>query len=80
MSASTPHAANPSDGDPPDDGPPDERHTRERAVLLPEERAAGSDIPQAQAEAILEESAERTEHPDPDDSTQTGPRTSDETV
>ena len=35
-----------------------------RAELLPEELAAGSDDPQAQAEAILEESDERTEHPE----------------
>lgn len=34
------------------------------AELLPEEQAVGSDDPQAQAEAILEESAERTEVPD----------------
>ena len=32
-----------------------------RAELLPEELAAGSDDPQAQAESILEESDERTE-------------------
>jgi hypothetical protein len=31
---------------------------------LPEELAAGSDDPQAQAEAILEESDARTEHPE----------------
>lgn len=41
-----------------------------RAELLPEEQAAGSADPQAQAEAILEESMERTEHPDADASTQ----------
>ena len=35
-----------------------------RAELLPEERAAGSDDPEAQAEAILDESDERTEHPE----------------
>jgi hypothetical protein len=39
-----------------------------RAELLPEERAAGSDDPQAQAKVILEESEERTEHPDLDTS------------
>ncbi|MDO5627910.1 MAG: hypothetical protein Q4G43_06250 [Mobilicoccus sp.] len=33
----------------------------ERAMLLPEERAAGSEDPSAQAEAILEESEQRTE-------------------
>jgi hypothetical protein len=36
----------------------------ERATLLPEEAAAGSDDPQAQAEAILEDSDERTERPE----------------
>lgn len=36
----------------------------QRAELLPEELAAGSDDPQAQAEAILEESDQRTEHPE----------------
>lgn len=35
----------------------------ERAHLLPEELAAGSADPQAQAEAILEESDERTDYP-----------------
>ena len=35
-----------------------------RAELLPEEQAAGSDDPEAQAEAILEESEDRTEHPE----------------
>ena len=35
-----------------------------RAELLPEELAVGSDDPQAQAEAILLESEERTEDPD----------------
>ena len=42
---------------------PDESHVDSRADLLPEEVAAGSDDPHAQAEAILEESAERTEEP-----------------
>ncbi|GMA41159.1 hypothetical protein [Mobilicoccus caccae] len=36
--------------------------TDERAVLLPEEQAAGSDAPEQQAEAILAESEERTEN------------------
>jgi hypothetical protein len=45
------------------------RHVATRAELLPEELAVGSDDPQAQAEAILEESLERTEHPDSDDLT-----------
>ena len=43
------------EGDPAPDG---------RAELLPEEEAAGSDDPQAQARAILAESQDRTEHPE----------------
>jgi len=43
---------------------PDERHVQTRAELLAEERAAGSDNPEEQAEVILEESAERTNAPD----------------
>lgn len=50
-----------------------------RARLLPEEREVGSDDPQAQADAILAESEERVERPDPDDS-QSGRRQSVETV
>lgn len=42
---------------------PDEDHIASRAELLPEEIAAGSDDPHAQAEVILEESRERTEDP-----------------
>lgn len=44
-----------------------------RAELLPEELVAGSDDPHAQAEAILEESDERTNAPEETrhDSTQT---------
>lgn len=42
----------------------DEQRVEGRSELLPEELAAGSDDPQAQAEAILEESDERTEHPE----------------
>jgi hypothetical protein len=41
----------------------DESRIDRRADLLPEERAVGSDDPQAQAEAILEESDDRTDHP-----------------
>ena len=52
----------------------------ERADLLPEERAAGSADPQAQAEEILAESVDRVEHPDPDASTQSGRRTSADTA
>lgn len=43
--------------------PRDER-VRSRAELTPEERAAGSDDPVAQAEAVLADSDERTEVPD----------------
>jgi hypothetical protein len=35
----------------------------ERALLLPEELAAGSDDPEGQAAAILAESDDRTDHP-----------------
>ena len=51
-----------------------------RAQLLPEEQAAGgSEDPEAQAEAILAESEERTAHADPDDA-QGGHRRSEDTV
>lgn len=40
---------------------PEEADVERRAELLPEEEVAGSDDPHAQAEAILEESAERTQ-------------------
>ena len=44
--------------------PPDEDRVEHRAdELLPEEQAAGSDDPEAQARAILEASDDRTEHP-----------------
>jgi hypothetical protein len=43
---------------------PDHERIERRAELLPEEQAAGSDDPTAQAEAILEESDERTAHPE----------------
>lgn len=42
---------------------PDER-VESRAELLPEEKAGGSDDPQAQAAAILAESDERTNDPE----------------
>jgi hypothetical protein len=51
-----------------------------RAELLPEEQSAGpSADPEAQAEAILAESEERTVHTDPDDA-QGGHRQSAETA
>lgn len=42
----------------------DDDRIAERAQLLPEEQAAGSDDPSAQAAAILADSDERTEHPE----------------
>lgn len=42
---------------------PDHDRVEERALLLPEERAAGSDDPEAQAAAILADSALREEQP-----------------
>jgi formate dehydrogenase subunit gamma len=44
--------------------PADEERVRSRAQLLPEERVAGSEDPQAQAEAVLADSDERAEVPD----------------
>jgi hypothetical protein len=45
----------------------DDRTDQRAADLLPEELAAGSDDPRAQAEAILADSDRREEHPEPDD-------------
>lgn len=52
---------------------PDAERVDRRADLLPEEEAAGSEDPEAQAEAILEDSDRRTEDPEGTrhDSTQT---------
>ena len=44
--------------------PVEDARVESRADLLPEEVAAGSDDPGEQARAILEESDERTEHPE----------------
>jgi hypothetical protein len=56
--------------------PVDESRVERRASdLLPEEQAAGSDNPEAQAEAILAESDERTEHPE--ETRQESPQTPD---
>jgi hypothetical protein len=44
--------------------PSDETRIEQRARLLPEERQSGSDDPEAQAEAILADSDERTAHPE----------------
>jgi hypothetical protein len=53
--------------------PDDDERITSRAELLPEEEAAGSDDPHRQAEEILRESDERTDHPEETgrDSTQT---------
>jgi hypothetical protein len=42
----------------------DDERVVARANLLPEEQAAGSDDPQGQAKAILEDSDRRVEHPE----------------
>jgi hypothetical protein len=42
----------------------DEERIEGRAQLLPEEESAGSDDPRHQAEEILRDSDERTEHPE----------------
>ena len=42
----------------------DQDRIEERALLLPEEIAAGSVDPEAQAEAILADSERRTDHPE----------------
>ena len=44
--------------------PRDEDRIQERAELLPEEATAGSEDPEGQAEAILEDSDDRTDHPE----------------
>ena len=44
--------------------PAEDPRADRRADLLPEERSVGSDDPEAQAAAILEESDERTEDPE----------------
>jgi hypothetical protein len=42
----------------------DAERVQQRSELLPEEVAAGSDAPLEQAEAILAESDDRTDHPE----------------
>jgi len=44
--------------------PRDDDRIESRAELLPEERAAGSDDPEEQAEAILQDSDERVDDPE----------------
>lgn len=45
-------------------GDEDEERIRSRAALLPEEERAGSEDPEAQADAILQDSENRTQHPE----------------
>ena len=63
--------SSPAPDEPPYDGytapmteHPDQDRIDSRSELLPEEENAGSDDRHDQAEAILEESDERTEHPE----------------
>lgn len=56
----------------------DDDQARTRADLLPEEEAAGSDDPAAQAEAILQDSDERVEDRDAGDGEEWEHRTSDD--
>ena len=55
---------------------PDPNRVESRAELLPEEERVGSEDSQMQAQAILEDSDERTEHPEEgaETSTQTATR------
>lgn len=59
---------------------PDRDHERvaDRAALLPEEQAVGSEDPRAQAEAILEESDARTASREAAPDSRVEHRTSDE--
>jgi hypothetical protein len=50
----------------------DDRTDRRAAELLPEERAAGSDDPRAQAEAILADSDRREDDPESDEERSSG--------
>ena len=56
----------------------DDDRVASRSELLPEEEAVGSDDPEGQARAILEESEERTVDRDAAPSTHLEHRTSDE--
>lgn len=60
--------------------PPTDEHVATRAELLPEEQAAGSDDPQAQAEAVLRDSQVRTEIPGAAPTTHLEHRRSEDTV
>ena len=57
---------------------PDDEHIAKRAELLPEEKETGSDDPEAQAEAILEDSEERTVSREASPGTHLEHRTSDD--
>jgi hypothetical protein len=59
---------------------PDPDRVASRAELLPEEAQAGSDDPEAQAEAVLEESEQRTLDRDAAPSTVREERRSEDTV
>lgn len=56
----------------------DDERVADRAVLLPEEQAVGSENPEAQARAILEESDERASSRDAAPDSRVEHRTSDE--
>jgi hypothetical protein len=62
------------------DGSTGEDRVRSRADLLPEEKVVGSDDPAAQAEAILDESEERTLERDGDEGAEVEHRTSEDTT
>ena len=62
----------------PQDPDLDDQRAADRAELLPEEQAAGSEDPRAQAEAILEESDERSASRDAAPDSRVEHRTSDE--
>ena len=64
----------------PDEEPVDEERVSSRAELTAEEKAAGSDDPEAQAEAILEDSEERTASRDASPGTHLEHRTSEDTT
>jgi len=58
----------------------DAQRVASRSELLPEEKVAGSEDPQTQAEVILEDSEERTEVPNAAPATHLERRTSAESV
>jgi hypothetical protein len=63
---------------PDDEQPAADERTSSRADLLPEEKAVGSDDPEAQAAAILEDSEERTASRDASPGTHLEHRTSED--